>query len=164
MKLPTKFSHLTKSGDARMVSISNKEKTHRIAISKAEIKINKKTMNLILKNEIPKGDIFSVSRNAGIMAVKKTAEYIILAHPLNITAINIDFNINKKMSIIEVEVRVEAFDRTGVEMESLVGATAACLNLYDMIKSVDKSARINNIRLVYKKGGKSGEYIRPPQL
>lgn len=139
-----------------MVSIENKEETLREAVSRGKVIIPQNVLNMIVDKKIPKGDVFEQSRIAGILAAKKTSEFIPLCHPIRLTSVRIEFNIVSDG--IEVESRVSAIDRTGVEMEALTAASTACLNIYDMCKKFDRGIRIENIRLVEKSGGASGNY------
>ncbi len=155
-----KLSHLDKQGKAKMVDITEKPLTLREAVAKGYVYMKPKTLKLIKDKKVPKGDVFSVSRVAGIMAAKKTSELIPMCHPLNITSVNIDFNLDRKKNKIEIEARVKIMGRTGVEMEALTAVFAAALTIYDMCKAVDKEMIISDIMLLEKKGGRSGLYKR----
>ncbi len=150
-----KFTHIDKNGDVKMVNISKKEKTRRIAEAYAEVFMSEKTLKLIYNKKIPKGNVFTAAKLAGIMAAKKTPEIIPLCHSLNLTNIEINIDIdksNKKVNIISI---CETENGTGVEMEALTAVSCAALTIYDMCKSVDKNIIITNIKLLKKIGGKS---------
>jgi cyclic pyranopterin phosphate synthase len=155
-----KLSHLDKEGKAKMVDITRKPATHREAIARGSVTMKPGTMKLILDKKIPKGDVFSVARIAGIMAAKKTCELIPMCHPLDITAIEIQFNPDPGKCTIDIESRVSIVGRTGVEMEALTAVSVAALALYDMCKAVDKEMVISEIMLMEKRGGKSGVFKR----
>jgi cyclic pyranopterin phosphate synthase len=155
-----KLSHLDKKGKAKMVDITKKSLTHREAVAKGSVSMNTKTLKLIADRKIPKGDVFSIARIAGIMAAKKTSELIPMCHPLDITAIDLQFNINRKNRMIDIESRVSIVGRTGVEMEALTAVSVAALTIYDMCKAVDKEMVVSEIMLMEKRGGKSGLFKR----
>ena len=142
----------------KMVEVTDKSITERQAIARGEVILSPKTMQLIKEDAIPKGDVLSCSQVAGIMAVKETPYLIPMCHPIHITGVRIDFKL--KEDRVEIEVKVKAKDRTGVEMEALTGLSIAALTIYDMCKGVDKNIFLSNIRLVKKTGGKSGTYVR----
>ncbi len=150
-----KFTHIDENGDIKMVNISKKAMTKRIANAYAEIHTSKRTIELISDKRIPKGNVFSAAKIAGIIAAKKTSEIIPLCHNLNLTNIEINISIDKKLNIIKIISICETKNSTGVEMEALTAATTAALTVYDMCKSVDKKMIINNIKLLKKTGGKS---------
>jgi len=142
-----------------MVDVSEKEDTERIAISRGEVHLKQETVELIKNNLVKKGDVLTVAQIAGIQAAKRTSEIIPLCHPIPIHQIEIVLKIAKAFSGIEIEARIKTFGKTGAEMESLVAVSSAALTVYDMIKAVEKTARIQNIRLVEKRGGKNGDVI-----
>ena len=150
-----KFTHIDENGDIKMVNISKKTMTKRIAHAYAEIHTSKRTIELINDKRIPKGNVFSAAKIAGIMAAKKTSEIIPLCHNLNLTNIEINISIDEKLNIIKIISICEIKNSTGVEMEALTAVTTAALTVYDMCKSVDKKMIINNIKLLKKTGGKS---------
>ena len=152
-----KFSHL-KNKKINMVDISSKETTSRVAKATNEIKFNKNTFKKIVELGSEKGDIFNTARCAGILAAKKTSELIPLCHNIDLNSISIDFEVDKKRSIILVQVKVKSNSKTGVEIEALIASAIASLTIYDMCKSIDKAIIINDLRLQYKSGGKSGEF------
>ncbi|MEK7698803.1 MAG: cyclic pyranopterin monophosphate synthase MoaC, partial [Planctomycetota bacterium] len=140
-----KLTHIDKKGHAKMVDVGAKPLTERIAVARGSVNMKKETFKLIAKGKIPKGDVLNVAKIAGIMAAKKTSEIIPLCHPLNITSVNIDFNLNEKKNRIEIEARVKITGQTGVEMEALTAVAAAALTIYDMCKAVDKEIIISDI-------------------
>lgn len=147
------LTHLDSSGSARMVGVSEKAETRRCAVAEGKIALQPATVELIRRHGVEKGDVLAVSRTAAITAAKKTPDWIVLAHPLRVTGIETEFKLEEKG--ITARVTVQAVDRTGVEMEALTGVSAALLNIYDMVKGVDRSAVIGEIRLIEKRGGKS---------
>ena len=154
------LSHLDEQGRARMVDVSAKEITSRIAIASGSIHMRAETLALILEDKIEKGDVFSVARVAGIMAAKKTSELIPMCHPLNITAVEIELTPQKEPARVDIEATVRVSGKTGVEMEAMTAVSVAGLTIYDMCKAVDREMTIGEIRLVKKSGGKSGTFIR----
>lgn len=156
------FSHLDARGRAQMVDIGAKNETERIAIAKGEIVLKSETLAQIQSGRVAKGDVFAVAQVAGILAAKKTHELIPLCHPLLITDIKIDFETLDVGEVshparVGITATVKNFGKTGVEMEALIAVSNAALTIYDMVKAADRTARLDNIRLVYKSGGKSGE-------
>jgi cyclic pyranopterin phosphate synthase len=154
------LSHLDEQGRARMVDVSDKEITSRIAVARGTIRMQPKTLALILGEKIEKGDVFSVARVAGIMAAKKTSELIPMCHPLNISSVKIDLTPKHKPTRVEIAASVRVSGKTGVEMEAMTAVSVAGLTIYDMCKAVDREMTIGEIRLVEKSGGKSGTFIR----
>jgi len=154
------LSHLDEQGRARMVDVSAKEITSRIAIASGSIHMRAETLALILEDKIEKGDVFSVARVAGIMAAKKTSELIPMCHPLNITAVEIELTPQKEPARVDIEATVRVSGKTGVEMEAMTAVSVAGLTIYYMCKAVDREMTIGEIRLVKKSGGKSGTFIR----
>jgi cyclic pyranopterin phosphate synthase len=155
-----KLSHLDKEGKAKMVDITAKPLTNREAVARGSVSMKTETLKLIADKKVPKGDVFGVARIAGIMAAKKTSELIPMCHPLDITAIDMQFNLNPKKRKIDIESRVSIVGRTGVEMEALTAVSIAALAIYDMCKAVDKEMVISEITLMEKRGGKSGTFKR----
>ena len=155
-----KLSHLDEQGRARMVDVSEKEVTSRIAIARGTVHMRPETLALILEDKIEKGDVFSVARVAGIMAAKKTSELIPMCHPLNITSVEIDLTAQQEPARVEIEASVRVSGKTGVEMEAMTAVAVAGLTIYDMCKAVDREMSLGEIRLVKKSGGKSGTFIR----
>ena len=154
------LSHLDEQGRARMVDVSEKEVTSRIAIARGSIHMRAETLSLILEDKIEKGDVFSVARVAGIMAAKKTSELIPMCHPLNITSVEIELSPQRDPCRVDIEASVRVSGKTGVEMEAMTAVSVAGLTIYDMCKAVDREMSIAEIRLVKKSGGKSGTFIR----
>mgnify|MGYP001443382485 CR=1 FL=1 len=154
------LTHLDEEGRSRMVEISSKRVTVRTAVARAVIEMEKETLDLILGSGIEKGDVLGTARIAGIMAAKKTGELIPMCHPISITAVEMDFQVDKKTSTITAVATTRTRDRTGVEMEALTAASVAALTIYDMCKAVDRSMTINSVQLMKKSGGRSGTYTR----
>ena len=152
-----KFSHL-KNKKINMVDISSKKITSRIAEATNEIKFKKNSFKKIIELGSEKGEIFNTARCAGILAAKKTSELIPLCHNIDLNTISIDFEVNKKKSMILVHVKVKSNGKTGVEIEALIASAIASLTIYDMCKAIDKAIIINDLKLQYKSGGKSGEF------
>ena len=153
-----KITHLNDGGQAHMVDISKKRSTSRKSTAFGFVKLKKETIKTIRSNKLPKGDILSIARIAGIMAAKKTSEIIPLCHPIALSSVTIDLNITDKG--IEVITNVSNQGKTGVEMEALTATSVCCLTIYDMTKSIDKSGEISSIKLISKSGGKSGNWKR----
>src|SRR3989338_11371752 len=149
----TKLTHVDERGKARMVDVTAKVMTERVATAKGLVLMKKETLGLILANEVKKGDVLGVARVAGIMAAKRTSELIPLCHPLNITSIELDFAPEAGLPGIEITATAKIASQTGVEMEALTAASVAALTIYDMCKAADKGMRITDIRLVKKTGG-----------
>ncbi len=153
----TKLTHIDENGTSRMVDVSEKKVTERIAVAHARVTMKPETFRLIMDKKVTKGDVLGVARVAGIMAAKKTNELIPMCHPLNINSVKIDYTNNNQDSIeITSEVKVSA--KTGVEMEALTAASICALTIYDMCKSADRSMLISEVYLVKKSGGKSGTF------
>ena len=155
-----RLSHLDEAGAARMVDISGKEASKRVAIAAATVLVNADTLAAVRTNAARKGDVLGVARVAGITGAKKTPDLIPLCHPISLTGIEVDFTLDDEPPSIGIRVRAETTGRTGVEMEAMTGAAIAALTIYDMVKSSDRSAEISQVSLVYKDGGKSGVYER----
>lgn len=154
------LTHFDGAGRPRMVDVTDKANTLREAHAAGEIVMAPSTLARIRERGMEKGDVLAVAQVAAIMAAKETGRIIPMAHPLNISGVDVDFNLNGKASRIEIGVRVRLSGQTGVEMEALTGVSAAALTIYDMCKSIDRGMRIQNIRLLEKKGGRSGRYRR----
>jgi len=155
------LTHVDEQGRARMVDVGGKPDTHRWAIARGCVHMQRETLALIQQNSLAKGDALAVARIAGIMAAKKTAELIPLCHPLMLTHISIEFELTQTDSegIVEITASVETTGKTGVEMEALTAVAVAALTIYDMGKAVDRAMRLTDIRLVEKHGGKSGDIV-----
>ncbi|MDU2107614.1 MAG: cyclic pyranopterin monophosphate synthase MoaC [Clostridium paraputrificum] len=152
------LNHFDEKGNAVMVDVSEKSETKRVAVAKGSIKVSKEIMNLIKTGNIKKGDVLGVSRVAGIMASKQTSNLIPMCHPLMINGANIDFELDEENGRVIIYGSVKTTGKTGVEMEALTAVSVAALTIYDMCKAVDKRMVIENINLVSKTGGKSGEF------
>jgi cyclic pyranopterin phosphate synthase len=159
MSTTEKLSHLDESGRARMVDVSNKKDTERLAIAKGEVVMLARTLELIREGMIKKGDVLAVAQIAGIMAAKRTSELIPMCHPLPIMDIKVDLTLDSNLPGVQITSFVKTIAKTGVEMEALTAVAVAGLSVYDMAKAVEKTMRIQNIRLVRKTGGQSGEVM-----
>jgi cyclic pyranopterin phosphate synthase len=156
------LTHLDPLGRARMVDVTPKEATHRRAIARARVYMAAETTALVARGTVTKGDVLAVARVAGIQAAKRTPDLIPLCHQLTIGSVYVNFTIDETW--IEVESQVETVDRTGVEMEALTACSVACLTIYDMCKSADRSMVIGDLTLWEKTGGRNGTYRRDPDL
>jgi cyclic pyranopterin monophosphate synthase len=153
-----KLSHLNRGGVARMVDVSAKPATEREAVAEGRVVMAAKTLALVLAGNAKKGDVLGAARIAGTMAAKRTHELIPLCHPLPVSNITVDIEPERKLPGLKVRARVKVTGRTGVEMEALTAVAVACLTIYDMVKAVERGMRIEGIRLLEKRGGKSGHY------
>lgn len=154
------LTHLNQKGEAHMVDITPKVISSREAVARAQIKMNAKTLAMIVDGKHHKGDVFAVARIAGIQAAKKTSDLIPLCHPLFLTHISIDINVNLEEQCVVIYAKCALEGKTGVEMEALTAASVAALTIYDMCKAIQKDIVIESIELVSKKGGKSGDFSR----
>lgn len=152
-EMPTHFDMF---GNVRMVDVSDKRTTERAAVARGSVVMQSSTIDLIEQGQAAKGDVLAVAQTAGIMAAKKTSNLIPLCHPLHITNIAVELEINKQASAVDITATVKAAERTGVEMEALTAVAVSALTIYDMCKAVDRGMRIEGIRLARKTGGKSG--------
>lgn len=152
------FTHFNQDGEAIMVDVSQKDITMRIAIAEGSIKVNQEVFRSIKEQTNKKGDVLAVARIAGIMAAKKTSDMIPLCHPLFITKVTIDFELDEENYMIKAIATTKVNGKTGVEMEALHAVSVTLLTIYDMCKAIDKSMEIADIRLLHKEGGKSGVY------
>ncbi|MCX7682488.1 MAG: cyclic pyranopterin monophosphate synthase MoaC [Anaerolineae bacterium] len=152
------LTHLDETGRIRMVDVGEKADTERVAIAKGSVQMRPETLRLIVEQGLPKGDVFAAAQLAGIMAAKRTPELIPLCHPIVLSGIEVDFQVDEQASRVEISATVRSRGPTGVEMEALTAVSVAALTIYDMVKAVDRGLRIGDIRLVYKSGGKSGEW------
>ncbi|SJZ34133.1 cyclic pyranopterin monophosphate synthase MoaC [Selenihalanaerobacter shriftii] len=159
-KEKAEFTHFNESGRARMVDVSNKVSTERKAVAEGKVYTSSTTINRIQQAKIKKGDVLGVAQIAGIMNAKKTSEIIPMCHPLNITGVDLDFEVNEDNNYIRIIAEVKINSQTGVEMEALTAVSTAALTIYDMCKSVDKAMEIQEIRLLKKSGGQSGDFVR----
>ena len=153
-----KLSHLGARGEARMVDVSGKPVTAREAVAEGRVVMQRSTLDTVRKGDAKKGDVLGTARIAGIMAAKRTHELIPLCHPLAISQVEVDLVADAKLPGVAVTARVKVSGTTGVEMEALTAVAVACLTIYDMVKAVDRGMRIEGIRLVEKRGGRSGHY------
>lgn len=153
-----KLTHIDARGQAQMVDVSAKEATAREAVAEGRIFMQPATLALILKGDAKKGDVLGTARLAGIMAAKRTHELIPLCHPLALTKVTVDLEVEPDTSSVRVLATAKVTGQTGVEMEALTAASLACLTVYDMVKAVDRGMRIADIRLLEKRGGKSGTF------
>ena len=153
-----KLTHFDERGAAKMVDIAGKSETHRVATAAGAIRMKPATLALVLSGTAKKGDVLGVARVAAIQAAKKTAELIPLCHPVPISSVAIEFTPDRKRSQVECRATVECTARTGVEMEALAAVQVALLTIYDMCKAADRGMTMGDIRLVEKRGGKSGTY------
>ena len=157
------FTHLGSRGEAHMVDVGGKAETQRTAVATARVCTSRAVVEAIASGAAAKGDVIAAARIAGILACKRTAELVPLCHPVRTTRATIDFELDPTRGEVRVRAQVEAVDRTGVEMEAMVAASVASLTIYDMIKSADRWATIEGVRLETKQGGKSGPVTRPPE-
>lgn len=154
----SKLTHLNESGEANMVDVTDKSPTFREAIAEAWVSMKPDTLAMIVEGTHAKGDVFAVCRIAGIQAAKKTSELIPLCHPLMLTSVKVDLKPVAGESKVRIEARCKLSGQTGVEMEALTAASVAALTLYDMCKAVDKGMVVEQVRLLEKSGGKSGNW------
>jgi cyclic pyranopterin phosphate synthase len=157
-KKSSRLTHIDAKGEARMVDVSAKPATERVAVAEGRVVMTRKTLALIVKGNAAKGDVLGTARLAGIMAAKRTADLIPLCHPLALSKVTLDITPDTKLPGCRVRATVKVTGPTGVEMEALTAVSVACLTVYDMVKAVERGIRIEGIRLVEKKGGKSGHY------
>jgi cyclic pyranopterin phosphate synthase len=154
-----KLSHLDAEGHASMVDVGEKAGSRREAVARTYVSMSDATLRLIVDGGLPKGDVLATARIAGIMAAKRTSELIPLCHPLMLTHVAVDLRPAEDQSVLLIEATVRTHGQTGVEMEALTAASVAALTVYDMCKAVDRSMRINDLRLAQKTGGRSGDLI-----
>jgi cyclic pyranopterin phosphate synthase len=161
MKRP-RLTHLDDRGAARMVSVGTKPETARRAVASAAVQMSRATLALVERGEGArgKGDVLATARLAAVMACKRTADLIPLCHPVRVVGTDVTFAVDRRLPGVRVQVAVEAVDRTGVEMEAMVGASAAALTIYDMVKGVERGVEIGALRLEEKSGGRSGLWTR----
>lgn len=152
------LSHVDERGQARMVDVSHKQATMRQAVAEGRIVVGEEAFAALEDNSAAKGDVLAAARLAGIMAAKKTSDLIPLCHPLPLTSVKVDLELDRSARAVDVRAMAKTTALTGVEMEALTAATVALLTIYDMLKAVNKSMVIGPVRLVYKSGGKSGVY------
>jgi cyclic pyranopterin monophosphate synthase len=153
-----KLTHIGQRGEARMVDVSDKAATERVAVAEGRVVMAAKTLDLVLRGDAKKGDVLGAARIAGIMAAKKTHELIPLCHPLALSKVEVEITPDEKLPGFTVRATCKLTGQTGVEMEALTAVSVACLTIYDMVKAVERGMRIEGIHLVEKRGGKSGTY------
>jgi len=156
--MPKDLTHIDRGGAARMVDVSQKPATERVAVAAGFVRMSAATLDLVLSGNAKKGDVLGAARIAGIMAAKKTHELIPLCHPLAINKVEVDLSAESDPPGLAVRATVKVTGQTGVEMEALTAVSVACLTVYDMVKAVERGVTIEAIRLVEKFGGKSGHY------
>ena len=156
-----KLTHFDERGAARMVDVADKAETHRVAVAAGRIRMLPATLALVQSGTAKKGDVLGVARVAAIQAAKRTSELIPLCHPVPLTSVAVDFSIDAAASAVECRARVECTARTGVEMEALTAVQVGLLTIYDMCKAVDRGMTLEAIRLLEKRGGKSGTWVAP---
>jgi len=157
------MTHFDQDGQAHMVDVAGKSETQRVARASGYIQMNPATLGLIASGTAKKGDVLGIARIAAIQASKRTAELIPLCHPLYLTRVAVEFHLDHQSSMVECIVTAETFGRTGVEIEALTATSVALLTIYDMCKAVDRGMTINNVRLLEKKGGRSGHWLAPEE-
>jgi cyclic pyranopterin phosphate synthase len=153
-----KLTHLSARGEAHMVDVSGKPATEREATAEGRVIMQQTTLDIVRSGDARKGDVLGTARIAGIMAAKRTHELIPLCHPLPLSQVEVDLVPDAKLPGVAVKARVKVAGKTGVEMEALTAVSVACLTIYDMVKAIERGMRIEGIRLVEKRGGKSGHY------
>jgi len=158
-----KLTHLDAAGNAHMVDVSEKQVTTRIAVASGRVSMLPETLQLIQSGMAKKGDVIATARIAGIMAAKRTHDLIPLCHPLAISKITVNLEINEPDNAVDVTASVKVEGKTGVEMEALTAVSVACLTVYDMVKAVDRGITISDIKLIEKQGGKSGHFKADPK-
>ncbi len=151
-------THFDDRGNARMVDVTSKDETERVATAEARVRMKPETLAMIMDGRVGKGDVLGVARLAGIMAAKRAPDLIPLCHPLPLTAVDIDLNCDPERSAVTIVSTCRTTSRTGVEMEALTAASLAALTVYDMCKSVDRAMTVESTRLTFKSGGKSGVF------
>ncbi|MCL4528658.1 MAG: cyclic pyranopterin monophosphate synthase MoaC [Chloroflexi bacterium] len=157
--MPTKLTHLDESGRVHMVDVGPKPDTERIAVARGEVHMKKETFDLIRAGQIKKGDVLTIAQIAGITASKRTSDLIPLCHPLPLTQVDVTLALDESLPGIIITATTKTTGKTGVEMEALTAVSVAALTIYDMAKAAEKTMRIQNIRLVEKHGGRSGDVV-----
>ena len=157
--MPNKLTHLDEQGRAKMVDVGNKPDSERTAIARGEVQMKRETLELIRAGQIKKGDVLTVAKIAGITASKRTADLIPLCHPLPLTQVDVDLVLDDSIPGVIITATAKTIGKTGVEMEALTAVSVAALTVYDMAKAAEKTMRIQNIRLVEKHGGRSGDIV-----
>jgi cyclic pyranopterin monophosphate synthase len=157
----SELTHLDEHGQARMVDVGAKAETEREALATGRVRMKPETLRLLREGNLPKGDVLGTARVAGIMAAKRTSELIPMCHPLLLTRVAVDFTFDDTASTVEITATVRCKGQTGVEMEALTAVSVAALTIYDMAKAVERGMMIDGIRLLEKRGGKSGRWTAP---
>lgn len=158
--MPNKqLTHLDESGQAKMVDVGAKPDTERMAVAGGEVVLKPETVALIRQGLMKKGDVLSVAKIAGIMGAKKTSELIPLCHPIALTQVDVDLQLSEDLPGVVIRATARTVGKTGVEMEALTAVSTAALTVYDMVKAVERTAKIQNIRLIEKHGGRSGDVV-----
>jgi len=157
----SEFTHFDEKGDARMVDVSAKDETERVAIAAGSVIMEKATLEQIMAGGMKKGDVLGVARLAGIMGAKRTPDLIPLCHPLNLSSVAVELACDPARNAVYITATCKITGRTGVEMEALTAVAVAALTVYDMCKSIDRSMRLTEIKLIHKSGGKSGTFEAP---
>ncbi|OIQ79786.1 cyclic pyranopterin monophosphate synthase accessory protein [mine drainage metagenome] len=155
----SQFTHFNAAGQAHMVDVGTKAETHRVARAAGSIRMQAATLAMIRQGDASKGDVLGIARIAAIQGAKRASELIPLCHPISLTRIGVDFDIDQSTATIHCTVTAETLGRTGVEMEALTATSVALLTIYDMAKAVDRGMVMENIRLLEKSGGKSGHWV-----
>ena len=156
-----RLTHVDRGGRPRMVDVGAKPVTTRRAVAEAHVQLAQETLSLVIDGDVPKGDVLTVAELAGVMAGKRTAELIPLCHPLPLTDLAVEITPDRASASLRIRASAGTTARTGVEMEALTAASVAALTVYDMVKGVDRSAEIRDVRLIEKSGGASGDWRRP---
>ena len=159
----SELTHLDKQGQAHMVDVGDKAETHRVARATGRIQMSQEALEAIETGNAKKGDVLGVARVAAIQAAKRTSELIPLCHPLPITRVSVELQIDRALASVVCTAQAETFGRTGVEMEALVAVQIGLLTIYDMCKAVDRSMRIEAVHLLEKSGGRSGHWVAEPE-
>ncbi|MDE2513685.1 MAG: cyclic pyranopterin monophosphate synthase MoaC [Alphaproteobacteria bacterium] len=153
-----RLTHFDKKGAARMVDVSAKDVTERVAVARGSVTMKRATLDLVRKGKAKKGDVLAVARLAGIMGAKRTSELVPLTHPLELSSVAVDLRCDATRNAVDITATCKLKGRTGVEMEALTAVAVAALTVYDMLKAVDRGMKLSDIRLVHKSGGKSGVF------
>lgn len=157
------LTHLDQSGTARMVDVGGKPDTERVAVAGGSVTMQPATLRLIRDGAIKKGDVLTIARIAGIMAAKRTSEWIPLCHPIPLTHLDVEITLDEATASAQIRATARTVGKTGVEMEALTAVTAAALTIYDMAKAVDRAMRIGDVHLLEKHGGVHGDYVAEPK-
>jgi len=156
------FTHFDSAGQAHMVDVAAKQDTHRVAIAAGRIVMRPETLQKIREGSASKGDVLGIARVAAIQGAKRTSDLIPLCHPISLSSVNVEFKVLDESNAVECSARAETVGRTGVEMEALTAVSVALLTIYDMCKAADRGMRIEGVRLMEKRGGKSGHWQAAP--